>query len=277
MSSEIIAALIGLLGVIVGAIPTYIFMRQKNMAEVEKLRAETEKIKAEAEKIRTEIKSPNLPTAPTKDVNITKTSTDTTKDKNSVHTKILFIAANPTDTARLQLALEVRSITESLIISPNGDSFKLINTMSARWEDFRRLLLLHNPDILHISGHATKEGIILEDSNGHAYNIPPKSLDTLLSGFSDKIRLLIINANESSEMCRDLAQRIDFTIGIDGYISDKQAIEFAKAFYESIANGKDIKTSFDIARSSVKVFGDKPDGAYQIFNYRQQPEKNYFV
>jgi hypothetical protein len=56
MPSAIIVALIGLLGVIIGAIPTYFFMRQKNMAEIEKLKAETEKIKAEADKIRADIK-----------------------------------------------------------------------------------------------------------------------------------------------------------------------------------------------------------------------------
>lgn len=54
MSSEIIAALIGLLGVVIGAIPTYLFMRQKNSAEVEKLKAEIEKLKAETDKIKAE-------------------------------------------------------------------------------------------------------------------------------------------------------------------------------------------------------------------------------
>jgi uncharacterized membrane-anchored protein YhcB (DUF1043 family) len=52
MSSEVIAAIIGLIGVIIGAIPTFLFMRKRNAAEIDKLQAETDKIKAEAEKIR---------------------------------------------------------------------------------------------------------------------------------------------------------------------------------------------------------------------------------
>ncbi len=64
MSPEVIAALIGLIGVIIGAIPTYLFMRQKNSAEVEKLKAETDKIKAAAERIRAEFaRNQNLGTA----------------------------------------------------------------------------------------------------------------------------------------------------------------------------------------------------------------------
>ena len=55
MSSQIIAALIGLLGVVLGALPTYLCMRQRNLAEVDKLRAETDKFKAETQKIHAEL------------------------------------------------------------------------------------------------------------------------------------------------------------------------------------------------------------------------------
>jgi uncharacterized membrane-anchored protein YhcB (DUF1043 family) len=52
MSSEVMAAIIGLIGVIIGAIPTFLFMRKRNAVEIDKLQVETDKIKAEAEKIR---------------------------------------------------------------------------------------------------------------------------------------------------------------------------------------------------------------------------------
>lgn len=52
MSTEIVVAVIGLLGIVAGSIPTYLIMRQKGTAEVDKLKAEAEKTRAEAEKIR---------------------------------------------------------------------------------------------------------------------------------------------------------------------------------------------------------------------------------
>jgi hypothetical protein len=55
MPMEVVAAIIGLIGVVIGVIPTYFFMRQRSLAEVDKLRAETDKTKAEAEKIRSEL------------------------------------------------------------------------------------------------------------------------------------------------------------------------------------------------------------------------------
>jgi len=71
MSPEVIAALLGLVGVIVGVIPTYYVMRKRNTAEIKKLNAEidkiiaeTDKIKAEAEKIRAEFQSGGIFTLP---------------------------------------------------------------------------------------------------------------------------------------------------------------------------------------------------------------------
>jgi len=64
MPIEVITALIGLIGIVIGVIPTYFFMRQRSLIEVEKLKVEVEKIgaeadktKAEAEKIRSDLKN----------------------------------------------------------------------------------------------------------------------------------------------------------------------------------------------------------------------------
>lgn len=54
MTPDIIKAVLALIGVLFGSIPTYFFMRRKSNAEIEKIKAETEKIKAEAERIRDE-------------------------------------------------------------------------------------------------------------------------------------------------------------------------------------------------------------------------------
>jgi hypothetical protein len=57
MTSELLNGLIGLAGIIIGALPTYLYMKIRNMAEIEKIKAETEKTKAETIKILKEIQS----------------------------------------------------------------------------------------------------------------------------------------------------------------------------------------------------------------------------
>jgi hypothetical protein len=76
MSLEIIVALIGLIGIVIGAIPTYLFMRRRESAEIDKLLAETDKARAEAEKIRSELQSGQINEV---DTNIS-TQTDTFTD-----------------------------------------------------------------------------------------------------------------------------------------------------------------------------------------------------
>jgi len=256
MSTEIITALLGLLGVVVGAIPTYLFMRQKNLAEIEKLKAETDKIKAEAEKIRADFQSDK------------KLSSDT-------KISILFVAANPIDTTRLRLDEEVRGIKESIRKSSQGNIFELEQVWSVRWDDLRSHLLRHTPDILHISGHGHKEGIVLEDDGGHAHLISADVLNNLLILFSDKIRLVIINTMYSEGMCKALSQNIDFVIGITGAVPDKQASIFSAAFYEALADNKDIKSALDFAKASFDDKEFSEQGIYQLYSLRDMSEKHF--
>ena len=256
MSTEVIVALIGLLGVIVGAIPTYLFMRQKKMAEVEKVKAETEKIKVEAEKIRREVQS------------IKATSQDT-------KVKILFVATNPICTPRLRLDDEVRCIREGLRKSSKGNWIELDQIWSVRWDDLRSHLLRHTPDILHITGHGKKEGILLEDENGLAIMVSAEALKNLLLLFRDKIRLVVINTGNSDEICKALSHSVDFVIGISGDIEDKLASKFSAAFYEAIADNKDIRAAFEFGQASIDYIEYPERGAYQLFTFRNRNEKHF--
>lgn len=256
MSTEVIVALIGLSGVIIGAIPTYLFMRQKNLAEVEKLKAETEKIKAEAEKIREEIQS------------------DKATSKNT-KVRILFVAANPILTTRLRLDKEVRDIKEGLRKSSAGNCFELEQIWGVRWDDLRSHLLRDTPDILHISGHGKKEGIILEDDIGVPHLVSVKVLNNLLILFKDKIRLLIINTEYSKGMCKALALNFDYVIGSSNSIKDTQACKFSAAFYEALANSKDIKTAFEVAQTSIDDEYSPGRKAYQLFTSSKSTKKHF--
>jgi len=55
MQTETIAALVGIVGAILGAIITQLLTRRKTEAEIEKIRAETKKVRAEADKLRAEM------------------------------------------------------------------------------------------------------------------------------------------------------------------------------------------------------------------------------
>jgi hypothetical protein len=186
MSAQIIVALIGFLGLIVGAIPTYIFMRQTKIAEVEKLHAETDQMKAEAEKIRAEFKS--------------------TSPAQSHRLKILFVAANPKSAGHLNLAGEIRGIVQGLRSSKHESEFDLEQVWGARWQDLRRQLLRSTPDLLHFAGFADADGLMFEDESGMLDHISTEQFVALLLLFADKVRLVLVNANNSGQLCEKLAE-----------------------------------------------------------------------
>jgi hypothetical protein len=229
MSAQIIVALIGFLGLIVGAIPTYIFMRQRKVAEVEKLHAETDKVKAEAEKIRAEYRA----IAPAQ----------------SRRVKILFVAANPGD-FRLNLGAEIRGVAQALRSSKHENEFELEQLWGAQWQDLRRQLLRSTPEILHFAGHSNEAGLFFEDETGRPDIISTEQFVGLLLLFSNHIRLVLVNAAHSKQLCKTLAESIDFVIGM-GEIADEDAIKFASAFYEALGDGKSVQAAFDFAKANL--------------------------
>ena len=69
---------------------------------------------------------------------------------------ILFLAADPTDTARLRLGQELRDIRERLQLSRNRERFILESRESVRPGDVTQAIFDLNPQIIHFSGHGTQ-------------------------------------------------------------------------------------------------------------------------
>lgn len=55
MPTELVVSLVGVAGIILGALVTHFLTRKKTEAEIEKIKAETEKVRNESEKLRAEI------------------------------------------------------------------------------------------------------------------------------------------------------------------------------------------------------------------------------
>jgi len=160
--------------------------------------------------------------------------------------KILFLAANPDDTGRLQLGREHREITEKIKSSPRRNALVLIPEFAVRPSDLQQLLLEHQPDILHFSGHGNSSGeILLQDELNNSRPVPPDALKSLLRVSRDNIRLVFLNACHSSKQGMALREVVDFAVGMKEPISDDAAITFAGAFYRALAYSLPVRQAFD--------------------------------
>ncbi|MFN2290715.1 MAG: CHAT domain-containing protein [Anaerolineae bacterium] len=173
--------------------------------------------------------------------------------------RLLFLAANPTNTTWLRLGEEVRSIQQALRGSEFRDRFGLQQEWAVRVSDLQRCLLEHRPHVVHFSGHGvprtgagssgleggSKAGrIMLEDDQGRSQTVPPEALTNLFGLLKDNIRCVILNACYSEPQARAIAQHIDCVIGMSTTIKDKAAIQFSAAFYRALGYGRDVWTAF---------------------------------
>lgn len=171
--------------------------------------------------------------------------------------KILFLAANPVDAGyRLRLDEEAREIDEKIQIGSKRDAFEVVAQWATRPSDLQKALLRYNPDIVHFSGHGSKqEGIFLEDRDGNMTSVSKSALISLFRILKDNIKILFLNACHSKVQIAALSETIDFTIAMNTSIGDKAAVIFAAHFYQALAFGRSVPEAFELAKNQLELEG----------------------
>ncbi len=180
--------------------------------------------------------------------------------------KILFMAANPTDSSRLQLGVEVREIEEKIEFGTKRGSFQVIQKHAVRTSDLQRILLDTKPHIVHFSGHGNPtEEIVLEDKQGKSKAVSKETLVQLFKILKDNVRVVVLNACFSKSQAEALQEVIDYTIGMNKEVGDKMAINFASAFYQALAFDRTVPEAFELAKLEVDLEGLKGSDIPQLF------------
>ena len=109
--------------------------------------------------------------------------------------RVLFLAANPKGTTSLNLAREVREITEKVRASDFRDRLDLISRWAVRPSDLMQHIYTDQPFIVHFSGHGTKANeLVLEDEDGNSKPVSKAALLALFNSLRGKIRVVFLNA-----------------------------------------------------------------------------------
>jgi eukaryotic-like serine/threonine-protein kinase len=170
--------------------------------------------------------------------------------------KLLFLGANPADTARLAIDREVREITQRLRATPHGAQFEIAQEWAVHVGDLQAALLRHQPDIVHFGGHARATGeILVEDETGKAVPIRPSALAELFRILGDRIRCVVLNACYSEHQAEAIQRHVDCVVGMSGAIEHGAAIAFSGAFYQSLGFGKPVKTAFALGCNQIDLTG----------------------
>lgn len=170
--------------------------------------------------------------------------------------KVLFLAANPMNMQRLDLRGELNEIDLALrLADPTGENFAIVQRWQVQPGDLLTLLLRHQPQIIHFSGHATDGRLLyFTDADENAHAVDGKTLKELLVHVGSQVQCVVLNACYSKSLA-DAISETATVVGMTSDILDAAAKDFASAFYQTIGAGKSIKDAVEVAKAEIKLKG----------------------
>ena len=184
--------------------------------------------------------------------------------------RILGVTASPRGLGTLDVENEKLRVEVALEDLIERKQIDITWQDHATWRDLQRLMRSSRGPwhILHFIGHGgfnreSDEGFIaLENESGETYRLPATQLGRLIADHST-LRLAILNSCDgaqggntdifSSTASLLVRRGLPAVLAMQYEITDRAAIEFARGFYEAIADGLPVDAATVEARKSVSL------------------------
>jgi hypothetical protein len=168
---------------------------------------------------------------------------------------LLLLASNDVDTVNPGTADEIRRIDK--VIQSATYRFQRYMHSALRVSDITKLLLSHNPHMLHISGHSREtEGLVFEDENGDVAKIRCDRLVKHIPSSADaRLKLVFFSFCYSEACATAISEKIPYAIGVRDEIYAESLLLFSEVFYEALASNRSVQGAFDLARDSLQTRG----------------------
>jgi hypothetical protein len=144
---------------------------------------------------------------------------------------VLAVFASPSGQAPVSWERDLRVLHDCL--APYPARFRLEILPQATPDDLHRALLRLQPQHLHIVGHGSLEGLVLQDASGDSYIVSGLALQSALAG-TPALECVILSACHSADFAQGGQLRADLVVMRDE-ISAEGAQFFARGFYDALA------------------------------------------
>ncbi len=170
--------------------------------------------------------------------------------------RILAVFANPKGSSSLRLGEEQKVMEQCIRRSKARSKIRIRYLQAATVDDLMRSLLDEAYHIVHISGHGTGMGLVLEDENGQPAIPSPMSLAQVFGVYSPPLECVLLNCCYSLREGMLTAFGVPFTIAAETPLYDDFAIEFTRGFYDAVGAGRDIPFAYreGVQRCLAKKF-----------------------
>ena len=165
--------------------------------------------------------------------------------------RVLYLTANPNETAPLQLQDEIRDVKAAIAAGVRRETIEMTPETGVRIRELQHLIDGSQPDIVHFSGHGRESHgqIVLLDDDGKAFPVP---IDALADALAD-VGGVVLNACASAPQAEAIAKRGPWAIGMSGLIKNDSAMAFSRSFYGKLADGLKPEKAFPGAKNQLAL------------------------
>jgi CHAT domain len=182
--------------------------------------------------------------------------------------RVLAMVARPSDRSQLDVELEKQWLLRALADLALDGRVEVTWVPGQTWRELRRAMNQQQWHVFHFIGHGgfdreSGEGFIaLGEEGGGTYRLAASKLGQLL-GPHHSLRLVLLNSCESAQVDnRELfsstatvlmRRGVPAVMAMQYEISDRAAIELARAFYEAVADGLPVDLAVRDARLAMSL------------------------
>lgn len=207
---------------------------------------------------------------------------------------VLFLSANPSQTALLKLREEHSNIAIEL----QNSSLQVKSQPAISFSEFSNAIQDYQPRIVHFSGHGDlkasevveayrtrgiglggpKQGkkeqqeepgiILFDEAKRNPFfvkaSVLRRTFRSMIQRQNVPIEAVIFNACHSEEQAKAVSEVGVSVIGTSHEIKDEAALAFSTGFYAALARNESIEDSLDLAINQVMLF-DEPEDRFRLY------------
>lgn len=169
---------------------------------------------------------------------------------------LLYVGSNPEGSDTLALDREITEIQRKVERAASAGSSNQIRFFPAlAVEELATEIFALKPNVLHISAHGDKQSLQLSNANKAPVLLKPAVLRALLDTDSPP-SIVYLNACNSIEVAKGLADLIPFAIGTTAPVSNLAARASAVRFYEMLMTGHSLERAFNSSQALLELMSE---------------------
>ncbi len=184
-------------------------------------------------------------------------------------TTIALFSANTTSSGHyLRLEEEMSAIGDALRATRFRERYALHLCPAASFDKLIRELDDLQPQVVHMCGHATRDGEIILKRGDSEHHIAPSELAELFRALRQPPRLAVFASCHSWLAAEALVGTVAHAIGFEGELHDETAAAFGRCFYERLGSQAqlDVAHAFRLAKLATLAAGHGDAEGARLFS-----------